>query len=199
MVCVTSAEACSEGMLSKVRHLMIWTNSYCKFITCMKNPPKSFGSSKEYTESVKIYLNLMNGFKTFESKWYAMDFAKSGGNEACFKYGFFLNNLKQMSLDDTYKSCDWPKFSGYLRKWDDARYPLMACLFIEILSPAKVLSLVIQQDDTDIVSVAAAFEKTKKQSSRLIETNFEELTMVLRKVTLTEHGHEYVLIWQKLT
>ena len=70
----------------------------------------------------------------------------------------------------------------------------MACLFIEILSPAKVLSLVFQKDDTDIVSVVAAFEKTKKQSNRLIETNFEELPMVknfLRKVTWTEHGHEY--------
>ena len=70
----------------------------------------------------------------------------------------------------------------------------MSFLVIEILNPAKVLSLVFQKDDTDIVSVVAAFEKTKNQSNRLTEKNVEELPMIkhlLRKDMLTKHSHEY--------
>ena len=35
------------------------------------------------------------------------------------------------------------------RKWGNARYPLLAALYIEILSPAKALSLAFQKEDTD--------------------------------------------------
>ena len=51
---------------------------------------------------------------------------------------------------------DRAKFKGSLRKWDDARYPLLMTLFIEILSLAKGHS---QREDVDIVTVVASFEK----------------------------------------
>ena len=80
------------------------------------------------------------------------------------KYGLFINHLKQMSVDRSYTLTDMAKFIGWLRKWQDARNPLITCLFIEVLSP----SLAFQEEDTDIVSVVAAIEKTKKQLKRLI-------------------------------
>ena len=94
------------------------------------------------------------------------------------KYGLFINQLKQMSVDRSYTSTDRAKLIGWLRKWQDARYPLVTCLFIEVLSPSKVLSLAFQEEDTDIVSVVVAIEKTKKQLKRLANKSFEELPMV---------------------
>ena len=116
------------------------------------------------------------------------------------KYGLFINHLKQMSVDRSYTSTDRAKFIGWLRKWQDARYPLLTCLFIEVLSPSKVSSLAFQEEDTDI-SVVAAIEKTKKQLKRLLADKcFEELPMVksfLGKNVSSEEGHQYEDVFLK--
>ena len=57
------------------------------------------------------------------------------------KFGIYLQHLQSMSEDKSFKSADRQKFKGWLRKWQQARIPLLACLFLEILSPAKMLSL----------------------------------------------------------
>ena len=46
------------------------------------------------------------------------------------KYGIFIQHLEQMSEDKSYKPKDRDKFKGWLRKWADARYPLLMALFI---------------------------------------------------------------------
>ena len=117
------------------------------------------------------------------------------------KYGLFINHLKQMCVDRSYTSTDRAKFIGWLRKWQDARYPLLTCLFIEVLSPSKVLSLAFPEEDTDIVSVVAAIEKTKKQLKRLADKSFEEMPMVKSflagKIVSSEDGHQYEDIFLK--
>ena len=67
-----------------------------------------------------------------------------------------------MSVDKSYKT-DQAKFKSWLRKWENARYPLLISLFIEVLSPTKVLSLAFQKENAGIVNVVAAIEKTNKQ------------------------------------
>ena len=54
------------------------------------------------------------------------------------------------------------------------RYRLLMSLFIEILSPAKVLSLAFQKEGVDIVSMVSTIEKTKKQREKLGKTDFKE-------------------------
>ena len=88
------------------------------------------------------------------------------------KYGLFINHLKQMSVDRSYTSTDRAKFIAWLRKWQDARYPLLTCLFIEVLNPSKVLSLAFQEEDTDIVSVVAAIEKNEKAIEKISRQKF---------------------------
>ena len=56
------------------------------------------------------------------------------------KYGILIQHLEMMSVDKTYKAKERAKFSGYLRKWKNARYPVLLCLFVELLSPVKNLS-----------------------------------------------------------
>ena len=116
------------------------------------------------------------------------------------KCGLFINHLKRMSVDRSYTSTDRATFIGWLRKWQDARYPLLTCLFIEVLSPLKAVSLAFQEEDTDIVSVVAAIEKTKKQLKRLADKSFEELPMIksfLCKIVSSEEGHQYEDIFLK--
>ena len=90
------------------------------------------------------------------------------------KCGIFIQRLEKVSVDESYKSADRNKFIGWLRKWKSARYPILLCLFIEILSPVKVLSLAFQKEDVDIVNVVNANNQTKKQLNRLMEKDFLE-------------------------
>ena len=85
-----------------------------------------------------------------------------------------------MSEDKSYKSADRQKFKDWLRKWQQARIPLLACLFVEVLSTAKVLSLAFQDNDIDTVSSIQRLEMAKKQLARLEWKNFEDLPTVKR-------------------
>ena len=74
----------------------------------------------------------------------------------------------------------------------NARYPALAALFIEILSPDKALSLAFQKEDTDIVTVVAAIADSKKQMKWLGGNDFENLPTVKRfldKIELND-GHQ---------
>ena len=88
------------------------------------------------------------------------------------KYGIFIQHLEKVSADESYKSADRNQFIGWLRKWKSARYPILLCLFIEILSPVKALSLLLAKKK--IVNVVNAINKTKKQLDRLMEKYFFE-------------------------
>lgn len=91
-----------------------------------------------------------------------------------------MQHLQTMSEDKSYKSADRQKFKGWLRKWQQARIPLLACLFVEILSPAKVLSLAFQDNNIDTVSSIQRLETAKKQLARLERKNLEDLPTVKR-------------------
>ena len=78
------------------------------------------------------------------------------------------------------RSADRQKFKGWLRKWQQARIPLLACLFLEILSPVKMLSLAFQENDINLVSTIQRLEMAKKQLDRLEGKKFNELPTVQR-------------------
>ena len=165
-------------------------------------PPKKFRELQEIYDKYKDILEFDEGglkpLRASGTRW--ITYKVEAMKLVLDKYGLFINHLKQMSVDRSYTSTDRAKFIGWLRKWQDARYPLLTCLFIEVLSPSKVLSLAFQEEDTDIVSVVAAIEKTKKQLKRLADKSFEELPMVksfLGKIVSSEEGHQYEDIFFK--
>ena len=95
----------------------------------------------------------------------------------------------------TYKTCQkiCPSklcFKGWLKKWQQARIPLLACLFIEILSPAKVLSLAFQDEDMDTVSSLSRLETAKKQFMHIEKKEFEDLPTVSRFLDKVEESNE---------
>ena len=106
------------------------------------------------------------------------------------KYGIYLQHLQNMSEDMSFKAADHQKFKGWLKKWQQARIPLLACLFIEILSPAKVLSLAFQDEDMDTVSSLSRLETAKKQFMHIEKKEFEDLPTVSRFLDKVEESNE---------
>lgn len=91
-----------------------------------------------------------------------------------------------MSEDNSFKAVDRQKFKGWLKKWMNARIPLHIALFIEILSPAKALSLAFQSEDIDIVSSISKIEAAKKQLKRLGRVDAHDLPTVKRFIDKVE-------------
>ena len=104
------------------------------------------------------------------------------------KYGLSLQHLQTMSKDRSFKAADRMKFQGWLRKWQQARIPILVCLFIELLSPAKVLSLAFQSDEIDIVSSVAHIQSAKKQLECLHRIDLHDL---LEKIQENDGQFQY--------
>jgi hypothetical protein len=71
---------------------------------------------------------------------------------------------------------------------------LLSCLFVEIVSPAKVLSLAFQREDIDPVYSISQLEKAKRHLQRLERKHVEDLPTVKRfldKVVLVNGEHQY--------
>ena len=91
-----------------------------------------------------------------------------------------------MCEDKAFKPADRQKFKGWLKKWQQARIPLLSALLIELLAPAKILSLAFQDEEIDIVSSITRIDKAKKQLERLEKRTFEELPTVKRLLDKVE-------------
>ena len=130
-----------------------------------------YSASLEKTFSGKIRPKKSCGTRWIAHKWNAM-------RNVFDNFGAYLQHLDAMSQDESYKSNDRSKFSGYLRKWKQAKTPLYPALFIELLSPLRVLSLAFHDEEVDIVNTAANIKKTKRMLKRLKDTPIFNLPKV---------------------
>ncbi|XP_065671716.1 zinc finger protein 862-like [Hydra vulgaris] len=96
------------------------------------------------------------------------------------KYGVYMKHLENMTADFSYTQAERAKFKGYHQQWNHGRIPLYIALFIEVLSPAKLLSLSFQSNEIDSVASSGFIEQTKKQLSRLKKKEFNDLLTVKR-------------------
>lgn len=93
-----------------------------------------------------------------------------------------------MSEDKSFNAADCQKFKGWLRKWQQAQIPLLVCLFVEILNPAKALSLAFQGEEVDTVNSISCIETAKKQLQRLERKNFKYLPTMERFLQRVEEA-----------
>ena len=66
-------------------------------------------------------------------------------------YGIYIQHVENLTEDKTYSPEDRSRFKGWISKWTEACVALLIALFIEILTPAKLLSKCFQDDDIDVV------------------------------------------------
>ena len=60
-------------------------------------------------------------------------------------YGVFMAHLESLAQTDS-QALKHNKLVGYSKKWQQAKYPLHLALYLNILQPLKVISLVMQQE-----------------------------------------------------
>jgi len=75
----------------------------------------------------------------------------------------------------------------------------LACLFVEILSPAKALSLAFQGEEIDTVSSISHIETAKKQLQRLERKNLEELPTIKRFLEKVKEDADGKFTYQNVT
>ena len=80
------------------------------------------------------------------------------------RYGAFITYLVALAGDPALKSIDREKLKGYLRLWKQCKVLIGCAMYVEVLKPASLLSLTLQNDNTDIVH---GMENTLKSMSAL--------------------------------
>ena len=106
------------------------------------------------------------------------------------KYGIYISHLENLAEDKTYKPKERQTFKGWLTKWSYARIPLLCSLFLEILKPAKILSLCFQKEEVHIIYVVDMINWAKKQFKLISNKSFKELPMVKRFIEKAQQSEE---------
>ena len=149
-----------------------------------RKPPKKLRQLKElvdaYDVSEEFDVQTFRPKKASGTRWISHKI--DALNIINDKYGIHIQHLKEMAEDKSYPSADRAKFKGWLKKWSAARIPLLVSFYIEILTPAKILSKCFQTEVIDVVSVPMCVERVKRQVNRLKNTEFRDLPTVKRTI-----------------
>ena len=107
------------------------------------------------------------------------------------KYGIYMTHLQQLSEDTSYSRNEWKKSKNWFHKWSYARVPLLISLFLEILSPAKIMSKGFQEEQIDVVKTVDYLKRANGQCAHIKDEEYYELPSVkwfIGEVETSEHG-----------
>ena len=106
------------------------------------------------------------------------------------KYRIYMQHLANLAEDNSDHEKERNKFAGWYKKWTEARIPLMVCLSLEMLQPAKLLSKTFQNENVDMVDVVTYISQTKKQLERIErEESLATISHFLNNVKEEEEKH----------
>ena len=100
-------------------------------------------------------------------------------------YGVFMAHLESLAQTDS-QALKRNKLVGYSGKWQQAKYPLHLALYLDILQPLKVISLVMQQETHDPVKQLKHirdFTWSMTKLSALLEESIDQTTARLMNFT----------------
>ena len=100
-------------------------------------------------------------------------------------YGVFMAHLESLAQTDS-QALKCNKLVGYSKKWQQAKYPLHLALYLDILQPLKVISLVMQQETHDPVKQLKHirdFTWSMTKLSALLEESIDQTTARLTNFT----------------
>eukprot|EP00731_Ephydatia_muelleri_P003766 Em0001g3766a len=98
------------------------------------------------------------------------------------RLGAYLNHLAILSEDPSMKSTDRQKMKGYLQQWHNAKVLYGCALFHDLLKPAAILCVALQNDEVSIIGAIEAFLKTKKAMEKVRDMAFEDLPTVKKVI-----------------
>ena len=68
------------------------------------------------------------------------------------RYGVYIHHLTTLCQDTSIKGDDRARLKGYLWQWQHAKILVGCAMFIDAMKPASLLSLTLQELNTDIVT-----------------------------------------------
>ena len=108
------------------------------------------------------------------------------------KWGVYMQPLKDMSEDRSYKSNQRAKIKGYLTKWNTTNMLLNMAFYLAILQPASFLSLAFQKENIDPVRAIETLLNVKKRLHKLKSKSADEfpyLSDIQKKSTFNADGY----------
>ena len=102
-----------------------------------------------------------------------------------------MTHQQQLSEDTSYSRNEGEKIKDWFDKWSYVRVPLLISLFLEILSPAKILSKGFQEEQIDVEKTVDYLIRANGQFAHIKYKEYYELPSVKRfmgKVETSEHG-----------
>ena len=83
------------------------------------------------------------------------------------RYGVYIHHLTTLCQDTSIKGDDRARLKGYLRQWQHTKILVSCAMFIYAMKPAYLLSLTLQELNTDIVLCIEQILKTFKSLTNL--------------------------------
>ena len=158
---------------------------------CTNLVPISLTKSQKYNQYVEYKALTKTFFVLLGTRWIAHKIRALV--VILDKYGIYIQHVENLAEDKSYSSEDRSKFKGWVRKWTEARVPLLIALFIEILTPAKLLSKCFQDDSIDVVGSINLIQRIKGQLQRIEQKRFDELPTVKRTTDkIKEEDGKYI-------
>ena len=118
------------------------------------------------------------------------------------KYGVLMQHLESLAQTDS-QSLKRAKLEGYAKKWmNNAKYPILLAIYLDVRTPLKVLSLGFQKEIYDLVSAVrhvTEFNWTMAKLKLLIDHSLEDnatrlthFTKFLKEKSINENSeHVY--------
>ena len=85
------------------------------------------------------------------------------------RFGAYISHIITLAEDSTMKAEDRARMKGYISKWSHAKILIGCSLYIDVLQPASLLSLTLQDHKLDIVLGIKHIVKTVKSLKKLCE------------------------------
>ena len=102
-------------------------------------------------------------------------------------YGIFIAHLESLAHTDS-QSLKRAEIEGFAKKWRYAKFPLHLAMYLDVLTPLKVLSVSMQQDEHDPVFMlrrVQEFNWTMSELKILVENSIRD-TAAGRLTTYTQ-------------
>ena len=116
------------------------------------------------------------------------------------RYGAYVSHLSTLTEDTSLKSEDRARIKGYVARWMQYRTILGCALYADILKPAAVLSLCLQDSELDVVAGIKSILKSSASLKNLTKIEPTEWpTVILVQGHISSEGEDKVYQGTHLT
>lgn len=116
-------------------------------------------------------------------------------------YGVFITHLESLAKTDS-QDIKRAEITGFVKKWQYAKFPLYIAMYLDVLLPLKVLSVGMQKEEHDPVLILRRlrdFNWTMVKLKLLVENSLQGSTQRLTNYTnflknVCEDGHQIICL-----